>query len=235
MNRAFTSRDRQRQAGQVPSVLMVQALKGVGMAVGLESVVGSRLPAAPARGATAHGALAAVALVWPGQRSSAAGPGHGDRVAWPPGPHWQPSGSRLGGRLLGRRLPPGSSGRDSRPARCSTGGPRARAQHQALAPEQAAALRRRRERPTLAATLARSSVTCVVWAGVVSMTPPGPVATAPPLLAVVPLDRHSPARRYARTAPGPACYSGAATFNSSHHAKLLSQLITDRRRRSNAL
>src|SRR5215211_7255540 len=70
MNRAFTSRDRQRQAGQVPSVLMLQMLKGVGMAVGLESVVGSCLPAAPARGVTAHGALAAVALVWPGQRSS---------------------------------------------------------------------------------------------------------------------------------------------------------------------
>jgi hypothetical protein len=30
-----------------------------------------------------------------------------DREAWPPGPHWPPSGSRLGGRLLGRRLPPG--------------------------------------------------------------------------------------------------------------------------------
>jgi hypothetical protein len=61
----------------------------------------------------------------------------------------------------------------------------------------------------LTATLARSSVACAVWAGVVSMTPPGRVAAAPALLAVVPLDRHSPARRYARTAPGPACYAGA--------------------------
>src|SRR5215216_7526178 len=114
----------------------------------------------------------------------------------------------------------GSSGLDSRPARCADpGGPRGRAQPQALVPEQAAALRRRRERRTLAATLARSSVACVVWAGVVSMTPPGRVAAAPALLAVVPLDRHSPARRYARTAPGPACYSrGLATFNSSHRA-----------------
>ena len=274
-----------------------------------QPVVGSRLPAAPARGATVHRAPPAVALVWPGQRSSAASPGRGDRGAWPPGPHWPPSGSRLGGRLLGRRLPPGlsrigrrggrlhqplgeiplggqqllgepkhvvddparrwaprgswsmrghptsaahsrtmrgprwptppgprgphpdiapegrsrtirwcssdaprsgSSGRDSRPARCLTGGPRGRAQHQAPVPEQAAALRRRRARRTLAATLARSSVACVLWAGVVSMTPPGRVAAAPAPLAVAPLDRHSPARRHARTALGPAWYSGLA-------------------------
>ena len=96
----------------------------------------------------------------------------------------------------------GSSGRDSRPARCSTGGPRGRAQHQTLVPEQAAALRRRRERRTLAATLARSSVACLVWAGVVSMTPPDRVAAAPAPLAVAPLDQHSPARRHARTATG---------------------------------
>src|SRR5215218_11211120 len=82
------------------------------------------------------------------------------------------------------------------------GGPRGRAQPQALVPEQAAALRRRRERRMLAATLARSSVACVVWAGVVSMTPPGRVAATPALLAVVPLDRHSPARDDARTALG---------------------------------
>jgi hypothetical protein len=78
-------------------------------------------------------------------------------------------------------------------------GPRGTAQHQALAPAQAAALRRRRERRTLAATLARSSAASVLWAGVVSMTPPGRAAAAPALLAVVALDRHSPARRYART------------------------------------
>jgi hypothetical protein len=65
-------------------------------------------------------------------------------------------------------------------------GPRGRTQHQALVPEQAAALRRRRERRTLAASLARSSVACLVWAGVVSMTPPGRVAAAPTLLAVCP-------------------------------------------------
>ena len=93
----------------------------------------------------------------------------------------------------------GSSDRDSRPARCSSGGPRGTAQHQALAPEQAAALRRRRERRTLAATLARSSVSCIVWAGVMPMTPPAGGSGAGTARRGA-LDRHSPAGRYARTA-----------------------------------
>jgi hypothetical protein len=150
----------------------------------------------------------------------------GPRRPTPPGPRGRPPDIDPGGRSRTIRWcssdapRSGSSGRDSRPARCSTGGPRGRAQHRSLVPEQAAALRRRRERRTLAATLARSSVACVLWAGAVSMTPPGRVAAAPAPLAVAPLDRHSPARRYARTALGPACSSGLATFNSRHHAKL---------------
>jgi nitroreductase family protein len=116
----------------------------------------------------------------------------GPRWPTPPGPRGRHPDIAPGGRSMTIRWcssdapRSGSSGRDSRPARCSPGGPRGRAQHQALVLEQAAALRRRRERRTLAATLARSSVACVVWAGVVSMTPPGRVAAAPALLAVGP-------------------------------------------------
>jgi hypothetical protein len=50
------------------------------------------------------------------------------------------------------------------------------------------------------------------------MTPPGRVAAAPALLAVAPLDRHSPGRRDTRTALSPAATQRQAALNSSHHA-----------------
>jgi hypothetical protein len=63
------------------------------------------------------------------------------------------------------------------------------------------------------------SVRRLGWGRVHDASRPG--AAAPAQLAVVPLDRHSPAGRHARTAPGPACYSrGLATFHSSHRAKV---------------